>query len=114
MALSQFSLWRTLQWGKKQLLRYYSWVFFFWKEGHDYAKGCDKCKRIGSTFRCHEMPFQNIQKVEVFDCWGIDFVNPFPVSHCNEYILVANDYVSRWIKVVATSKNDAKTVIKFL
>ena len=52
--------------------------------------------------------------VEVFDFWGIDFVDPFPSSCGNEYILVAIDYVSKWVEAVATPYNDAKTVVKFL
>ena len=43
----------------------------------------------------NEMPLQNIMEVEVFDCWGIDFVGPFPLSFGNEYILVVVDYVSK-------------------
>ena len=58
------------------------------------------------------MPLKNIMEVEVFDCWGIDFVGPFPSSFGNEYILVAIDYVSKWVEAVATPNNDAKTVIK--
>ncbi|XP_025980015.1 uncharacterized protein [Glycine max] len=57
---------------------------------------------------------ENILEVEVFDCWGIDFVGPFPSSCGNEYILVVVDYVSKWVEVVATPHNDAKTVVKFL
>ena len=60
------------------------------------------------------MPLQNIIDVEFFDCWGIDFVDPLPSSYGSEYILVAVDYVFKWVEAVATSKNDAKTVIKFL
>jgi len=40
------------------------------------------------------MPLQNIQEIEVFDCWGIDFIGPLPSSFSNEYILVAVKYVS--------------------
>ena len=60
------------------------------------------------------MPLQNIIEVEVFDFWGIDFVGPLPSSYGNEYILVAVDYVSKWVEAMATLKNDAKTVVKFL
>jgi len=60
------------------------------------------------------MPLQNIMEVEVFDCGGIDFVCPLPPSHGNEYILVAVDYVSKWVEAMAAPKNDAKTVVKFL
>ena len=52
-------------------------------------------------------------EVEVFDCWGIDFVGHLPLSLGNEYILVAVDYVSKWVEVVAAPKNDAKIVVKF-
>ena len=52
------------------------------------------------------MPLQNIMEVEVFDCWGIDFMGPFPSSAGNEYILVVVDYVSKWVEAVATSRND--------
>ena len=60
------------------------------------------------------MPLQNIMEVEVFDCQGIDFMGPFPSSVGNEYILVVVDYVSKWVEVVATPRNDAKTMVKFM
>ena len=64
--------------------------------------------------RRNEMPLQNIMEVEVFDCWGIDFVGPFPSSTGNEYILVAVDYVSKWVEAIAIARNDAKIVVKFI
>ncbi|XP_020209347.1 uncharacterized protein K02A2.6-like [Cajanus cajan] len=60
------------------------------------------------------MPLQNMQEVEVFDCWGIDLVGPLPSSFKNEYILGAVDYVSKWVEAIATPKADGKTVVKFL
>lgn len=60
------------------------------------------------------MPLQSIIEVEVFDCWGIDFVGPLPSSYGNEYILVAVDYVSKWVEAVDVPKNVAKIVVKFL
>jgi len=62
----------------------------------------------------NEMPLQSILEVEVFDCWDIDFVGSFPSSFSNEYILVAVDYVSKWVEAVASPKADSKTVVKFL
>ncbi|XP_028787818.1 protein NYNRIN-like [Neltuma alba] len=41
-------------------------------------------------------------------------MGPFPPSHGFSYILLAVDYLSRWIEAVATRKNDAQTVVKFL
>jgi len=59
------------------------------------------------------MPLQNIIELDVFDCWGIDFVGPLPSSYGNVYILVVVDYVSKWVEAIATPQNDARTVIKF-
>ncbi|KAJ9546931.1 hypothetical protein OSB04_019474 [Centaurea solstitialis] len=52
--------------------------------------------------------------LELFDVWGIDFMGPFPNSHRNEYILVAVDYVSKWVEAIASPTNDSKVVINFL
>ncbi|GAB2276841.1 hypothetical protein Dimus_039210 [Dionaea muscipula] len=41
-------------------------------------------------------------------------MGPFPPSLSNQYILVAVDYVSKWVEAVATITNDAKVVLKFL
>nr|GEV48667.1 reverse transcriptase domain-containing protein [Tanacetum cinerariifolium] len=45
---------------------------------------------------------------------GIDFMGPFPSSKGNKYILVAVDYLSKWVKVKALPTNDARVVVKFL
>jgi len=52
-------------------------------------------------------------EVEIFDCWGIEFVGPLPSSYGNIYILVAFDYVSKWVEAIATPKNDVRVVINF-
>ncbi|KAA3469712.1 protein NYNRIN-like [Gossypium australe] len=52
--------------------------------------------------------------VELFDVWGINFIGPFPPSWGKIYILVVVDYDSKWVKVVALSTNDAKSVLKIL
>ena len=53
-------------------------------------------------------------EVEIFDYWGIDFVGPLPSLYGNIYILVAIDYMSKWVEAIAIPKNDARVVIKFL
>ena len=60
------------------------------------------------------MPQNHICVVEVFDCWGLDFMGPFPHSFGNLYILVGVDYVSKWVEAVACKSNDHKVVLKFL
>jgi hypothetical protein len=60
------------------------------------------------------MPQNAMLEVELFDVWGIDFMGPFPPSFGKQYILVAVDYVSKWVEAVALPTNDAKVVINFL
>ncbi|GJW02331.1 reverse transcriptase domain-containing protein [Tanacetum coccineum] len=61
-----------------------------------------------------EMPQNSIQVCEIFDVWGIDFMGPFPSSKGNKYILVAVDYLSKWVEAKALPTNDARVVSKFL
>ncbi|GJY79689.1 reverse transcriptase domain-containing protein [Tanacetum coccineum] len=60
------------------------------------------------------MPQNAIQVCEIFDVWGIDFMGPFPSSRGNKYILVAVDYLSKWVEAKALPTNDARVVCKFL
>ncbi|XP_022150300.1 uncharacterized protein K02A2.6-like [Momordica charantia] len=91
---------------------------FFWptlfRDAHSFAQVCDKCQRTGNISKLNEMPLNPILEVEIFDVWGIDFMGPFPPSYGKNYILLAVDYVSKWIEVVATSTNDARVVVRFL
>ncbi|GKA18005.1 reverse transcriptase domain-containing protein [Tanacetum coccineum] len=45
---------------------------------------------------------------------GIEFMGPFPSSRKNKYILVAVDYVSKWVEAEALPTNDARVVVKLL
>ena len=41
-------------------------------------------------------------------------MGPFPPSVGNLYILLAVDYVSKWVEAATCSKNDANTVVGIL
>ncbi|GJT98247.1 reverse transcriptase domain-containing protein [Tanacetum coccineum] len=91
---------------------------FYWpsvfKDANEYVRRCDACQRSGNISSRNEMPQNNIQVCEVFDVWGLDFMGPFPQSRGNKYILVAVDYVSKWVEAQALPTNDARVVVKFL
>lgn len=60
------------------------------------------------------MPQTTILVCEIFDVWGIDFMGPFPVSFDFAYILLAVDYVSKWVEAKATRTDDSKVVADFI
>ena len=41
-------------------------------------------------------------------------MGPFPPSFGNQYILLAMDYVSKWVEAIACPRNDANTVVGFI
>nr|GEY26554.1 reverse transcriptase domain-containing protein [Tanacetum cinerariifolium] len=91
---------------------------FFWptiyRDAHDLVKSCDSCQRQGKISQKDEMPQNAIQVCENFDVCGIDFIGPFPSLRGNKYILVAIDYLSKWVEAKALPTNDARVVVKFL
>nr|GEU90196.1 reverse transcriptase domain-containing protein [Tanacetum cinerariifolium] len=78
------------------------------------VKNCDVCQRQGKISQRDEMPQNSIQVCEIFDVWGIDFMGPFSSSRGNKYILVAVDYMSKWVEAKALPTNDSRVVCKFL
>ncbi|XP_021832270.1 uncharacterized protein LOC110772166 [Prunus avium] len=89
------------------------WPTLF-KDANSWCRSCDRCQRVGNQSKRNEMPQQSILVVELFDVWGIDFMGPFPMSHGNQYILVAVEYVSKWVEAIAASTNQGSVVLKFL
>nr|GEV30374.1 reverse transcriptase domain-containing protein [Tanacetum cinerariifolium] len=91
---------------------------FYWltiyRDAQDLVKTCDVCQRQGKISQRDEMPQNSIQACEIFYVWGIDFMGPFPSSRGNKYILVAVDYLSKWVEVKALPANGARVVCKFL
>ncbi|CAA7042019.1 unnamed protein product [Microthlaspi erraticum] len=89
---------------------------FWWptmfKDAQAFISRCDACQRMGNISKRNEMPQNFILEVEVFDVWGIDFMGPFPTSFGDQYILVAVDYVSKWVEAIAAPTNDSSVVIK--
>ncbi|KAM2115566.1 hypothetical protein ACFX1Q_023983 [Malus domestica] len=75
---------------------------------------CDKCQRMGNIGARDQMPQVSILNVEIFYVWGIDFMGPFPSSYGFMYILLAVDYVLKWVEAEATRTNDSKVVADFI
>ena len=91
---------------------------FYWptlcKDAHHFLSTCDKWQKKGSISKRDEPPLQPILDVELFDIWGMDFMGPFLSSFSNLYILLAVDYVSKWVEAIPTRTNDANVAASFL
>ena len=91
---------------------------FYWptifKDSYEWCKRCTQCQKEGNITRRNEMPMTPIMPVEVFDIWEMDFIGPLPSSKGNQYILLAVDYVSKWVETKATPTNDSRVVVNFL
>ena len=91
---------------------------FYWptlfKDCFDFCKTCARCQQLGGVTKRNMMPLTPILIIEIFDCWGLDFMGPFPPSCGYLYILLAVDYVSKWVEAIQMRTNDHKVVLKFL
>nr|GFA44356.1 reverse transcriptase domain-containing protein [Tanacetum cinerariifolium] len=88
--------------------------YTIYRDANELVKSCDACKRQGKISQRDEMPLNSIQVCEIFDVWDIDFMRPFPSPRGNTYILVAVDYLSKWVEVKALPTNNVRVVCKFL
>ncbi|CAN6695149.1 unnamed protein product [Malus baccata var. baccata] len=91
---------------------------FYWptifRDARTFCMSCDRCQRTANIGPKQQMPQTPIFSVEIFDVWGIDFMGPFPSSHGFLYILLAVDYVSKWVEAKATRTNDSRVVVDFV
>ena len=91
---------------------------FWWpslfKDANAFCRSCDRCQRVGNISQRHEMSQNPMIFCEIFDVWGIDFMGPFPNSNGYLYILLAVDYVSKWVEAKPTRTDDSKVVSDFL
>nr|GEW59730.1 reverse transcriptase domain-containing protein [Tanacetum cinerariifolium] len=94
---------------------------YFWDDPYIFRTCADQIIRrcvagkeaINILNACHSGPTggyyrANYTAKKVFDS------GPFPSSKGNKYILVAIDYLSKWVEAKAFPTNDAQVVVKFL
>ena len=77
-------------------------------DAKEFVRRCPRCQKHGNINSRDTMPLKSNLQVEIFDIWGVDFMGPFPMSEQCEYILVAVDYVSKWVEALPCRSNDSK------
>jgi hypothetical protein len=70
---------------------------------------------MGKPGQADEMPLKTQLVIEPFERWALDFVGPFnPKSNQKAYILIAMDYMTKWVEAEALPNATEEVVIKFL
>ena len=96
----------------KNLQYGFYWPILF-KDTQRFCKTYENYQKMGSISKQNMMPLNPILVIEIFYYWGIDFIRPFPPSFGFLYLLVAINYVSKWIEAIPYRNNDHKKLIKF-
>ncbi|GJT03310.1 reverse transcriptase domain-containing protein [Tanacetum coccineum] len=64
-------------------------------------------EKSGKRMKCLKMQFKDAASLSL----GIDFIGPLPSSRWNKYILIAVDYLSKWVEAKAFPTNDARVIV---
>ena len=64
---------------KKILQDGFYWPTLF-KDCFEFSKTCARCQQLGRITKRNMMPLTPILIIEIFDCWGLDFMGSFPPS----------------------------------
>nr|GEY55072.1 reverse transcriptase domain-containing protein [Tanacetum cinerariifolium] len=98
-------------------VKHYFWddPYLFWICADQIIRRCVHGQEAFDILKaCHEGPTGGHHGANFTAKKGIDFTGSFPSSRGNRYILVAGDYLSKWVEAKALPTNDARVVVKFL
>lgn len=100
--------------GHKVLQTGYYWPMIF-KDAKKFVQSCDSFQRVGRPNQSDEMPLKPELVIKPFERWALNFVEPInPSSNQKTYILVATEYVTKWVEAEALPRATEDSVIQFL
>jgi hypothetical protein len=90
---------------------------YYWNQMYDdikeYIRTCNTCQRFGKPER--NEPLHSIEVIQPFERIGIDIVGPLPETrNKNKYMVVAIEYLTKWVEVRALDKATAENVANFV
>lgn len=101
--------------GKKALRAGFYWPTLF-QDAHAYVKRCDACQRYARNDLRMELPLHITLPLAPFEKWGIDYVGEIHPhsSRGMAYIIVATEYLTKWVEAKAVKSNNARAAAVFL
>ena len=86
------------------------WWPTLFQDANAYVQAWDKCQHFKKPIKSDNMPLRPLMGARAFAKWGIDFVEPIDLPAYRtqaQYIIVATDYLTKWVKAQATRHSDA-------
>ena len=90
------SFWRTSTRLKSQKPRFY-WPTMN-TDCEAYAQQCDQCQRHASTIHRATKLLRTMTTPYPFMRWRMDIIGPMPSSRQKRFVLVLNDFFTKWIE----------------
>ncbi|KAL3682257.1 hypothetical protein R1sor_000279 [Riccia sorocarpa] len=87
------------------------------KDAENYCKRCDACQRQGRPKSRYTALLSPLFTRRPFQKWGIDYIGEIhpPTRHTgHRYIIVATDYVTKWVEARSFPRATGAATIKFL
>jgi hypothetical protein len=81
-----------------------------------YKRGCEACQKFGEIQSVSASALNHIIKPWPFRGWGLDFIGKVHPSSSkgHQFVLVENDYFTKWMKVVPLRNMTHKELINFV
>ena len=95
--------------GQKFLRASYYWPIFF-ADVEAYAKKCDAYQKYARNNLHMDLSLHPTLPISPLEKWGIDYIGPItPMSSKrNQYIIIAVEYLTKWVEAKAIKAADAK------
>ena len=79
------------------------------------VRSCDACQRANPLNRPPAATLHPISVKHIFHRWGIDLVGPLQLTaRGNKYIVVATEYLTKWVEAKAIPDKTAEEVHDFI
>ena len=93
----------------KQIIYSRLWWSALHRDVEEFVKRCDVCQQSRVPNKLDNMQIHPILSTRAFSKWGIDYVGlikPLAKATHAQYIIVAIDYLTKWMEVKTTIRND--------